>query len=180
MFLLNAYGKSETKKEKEEKIMDYDMIERVASLYIASKADKGTPKKYLSGMKGKERKKRVNEIERRQKETDPKKKFKPFKTDEGAKTRKSQYSKTEIAEKIRGKIEGRGKDAFIEAAASVSGVSKKILSEVYARGSAAWAGGHRPGATQQQWSIARVYSFLSGGKTQSTADRDLAEEAGLL
>ena len=58
------------------------MAIRIASIYLESKdKDKGLPKKYLSGLKGKDRKKRVNEIERRKKETNPKERFKPFKSD---------------------------------------------------------------------------------------------------
>jgi superfamily I DNA and/or RNA helicase len=37
---------------------------------------------------------------------------------------------------------------------------------------AAWKGGHRPGATQQQWAFARVNSMLTGGK----ADPDLQKQ----
>jgi len=45
---------------------------------------------------------------------------------------------------------------------------------VYRRGLAAWqSGGHRPGASQVSWGLARVASFLVGGKTARTADRDL-------
>jgi hypothetical protein len=42
---------------------------------------------------------------------------------------------------------------------------------------AAWKGGHRPGATPQQWALARVNSFLTGGKTRTTADADLWKKA---
>ncbi len=34
-------------------------------------------------------------------------------------------------------------------------------------------GGHRPGTTAVQWGHARVNSFISGGKTRTTADADL-------
>lgn len=157
------------------------MVERIAYLYMhASDKDKGLPKKYLSGTKGKERTKRVNEIERRKNESDPDERFKPFKSDEGHSTKKSKYSQTEIADKIREQMDGNEKDDFISAASRISGVSKKILEEVHERGAAAWATGHRPGASQVAWSRARVYSFLSGGKTSYTADKDLAEEAGIL
>lgn len=45
---------------------------------------------------------------------------------------------------------------------------------VYRRGLAAWqSGGHRPGASQISWGLARVASFLVGGKTARTADADL-------
>jgi len=47
------------------------------------------------------------------------------------------------------------------------------LKQVYNRGLAAWKTGHRPGANQQQWGYARVNSFITGGKTRTTADADL-------
>lgn len=48
---------------------------------------------------------------------------------------------------------------------------------VYRRGLAAWqSGGHRPGASQTSWGLARVASFLVGGRTARTADRDLFAE----
>ena len=57
-----------------------------------------------------------------------------------------------------------------------TGVPYKILKKVYDRGMAAWTGGHRPGIGQHQWAFARVNSFLTGGKTQKTADKDLWSE----
>ena len=42
---------------------------------------------------------------------------------------------------------------------------------------AAWRTGHRPGTTPQQWAFARVNSFLTGGKTRTTADKDLWAKA---
>ena len=42
---------------------------------------------------------------------------------------------------------------------------------------AAWKGGHRPGATQQQWAFARVNSFITKGSgTWGKADSDLAKK----
>jgi len=61
--------------------------------------------------------------------------------------------------------------------AAKSGISYAILKKVYDRGMAAWKGGHRPGATPQQWALARVNSFLTGGKTRTTADADLWKKA---
>jgi hypothetical protein len=58
-----------------------------------------------------------------------------------------------------------------------SGVPYGILKQVYDRGMAAWKGGHRPGTTPQQWAFARVNSFLTGGKTRTTADADLWKKA---
>lgn len=61
--------------------------------------------------------------------------------------------------------------------AEKSGVSLSIIKQVYRRGVAAWNSGHRPGTTPQQWGLARVNSFLTGGKTQKTADKDLWAKA---
>src|SRR5210317_602177 len=45
--------------------------------------------------------------------------------------------------------------------AEKSGMPYSILKKVYDRGMAAWRGGHRPGASQQQWAFARVNSFIT-------------------
>lgn len=43
----------------------------------------------------------------------------------------------------------------------VTGIPKKTLNTVYDRGLKAWkTGGSRPGATAQQWAIARVYKYI--------------------
>lgn len=57
--------------------------------------------------------------------------------------------------------------------AEKAGVGYAIVKKVYDRGVAAWRTGHRPGTTPTQWGLARVNSFLTGGKTRSTADKDL-------
>ena len=75
--------------------------------------------------------------------------------------------KEDIQEKIEGLVKKSEK----------SGVPYSILKQVYNRGMAAWKGGHRPGTTPQQWAFARVNSFLTGGKTRTTADADLWKKA---
>ena len=55
-------------------------------------------------------------------------------------------------------------------------VPTKTLRTVYNRGMAAWRTGHRPGASQQAWGLARVHSFVLKGKTYRTADKDLAKK----
>jgi hypothetical protein len=57
--------------------------------------------------------------------------------------------------------------------AEKSGISYGILKKVFDRGVAAWRTGHRPGTTPTQWGLARVNSFIVGGKTRKTADADL-------
>tara|TARA_R110000823_G_scaffold199066_1_gene330231 strand:+ start:60 stop:1817 length:1758 start_codon:yes stop_codon:yes gene_type:complete len=64
-------------------------------------------------------------------------------------------------------------DKSIEKKSKASGISASILKQVYKRGVAAWKTGHRPGTTPEQWGHARVNSFITGGKTRTTADADL-------
>ena len=122
----------------------------------------------------KEKEAREKEKERRRKLDKPV--YKPLPGDENVETKPSKYTRTKLAEKVREEMKKPGKDEFIRAASKVSGVSKKIIEQVYDRGLAAWAGSHRPGATAPQWAKARVYSFLTGGKTRQTADKDLWEK----
>ena len=61
--------------------------------------------------------------------------------------------------------------------AEKTGMPYSILKQVYNRGMAAWKGGHRPGATQQQWAFARVNSFVTKSSgTWGGADKDLAKK----
>jgi len=64
-------------------------------------------------------------------------------------------------------------DKSLEDKAQKSGIAVGILKQVYKRGVAAWRTGHRPGTTPEQWGHARVNSFITGGKTRTTADADL-------
>ncbi len=75
------------------------------------------------------------------------------------------------------------KRLYIESIAAVknkaekSGMPYSILKQVYDRGMAAWKGGHRPGATQVQWALARVNSFVTKSSgTWGGADSDLAKK----
>jgi hypothetical protein len=48
----------------------------------------------------------------------------------------------------------------------------QALAASFKKGLAAWkSGGHRPGATAQNWAVARVNSLVVGGKTAWTADK---------
>jgi shikimate kinase len=61
----------------------------------------------------------------------------------------------------------------IQNKAEKTGISYSILKKVFDRGVAAWKTGHRPGTTPSQWGFARINSFATGGKTRTTADKDL-------
>src|SRR6056300_934708 len=68
-------------------------------------------------------------------------------------------------------------DAGLKAKADKSGMPLGVLKKVYARGVAAWKGGHRPGTTPQQWGMARVNSFVTKSSgTWGKADADLAKQ----
>lgn len=93
--------------------------------------------------------------------------YRPFKTDQGATQRKPSSYTSRFHAKYPG-VTG------IPAIAKATGVSAGTLRKVYNRGLAAWRTGHRPGASQEAWGMARVYSFVLHGKTWRTADKDLA------
>ena len=67
--------------------------------------------------------------------------------------------------------------AAVKKKAEKSGMPYGVLKKVYDRGMAAWRGGHRPGATQVQWALARVNSFVTKSSgTWGGADKDLAKQ----
>ena len=81
---------------------------------------------------------------------------------------------------IRNEINEGSTEEFVESTeagirnkAEETGISYEILKQVFDRGLAAWKSSHRPGTTAVQWAYARINSFATGGKTQSTADADL-------
>lgn len=152
----------------------------------ATAARRKVPKKYVAGLSSDKAEKRKTEIRRRSKEphTDPKS-YRPFATDVDKRTGKpieteeSQYTK-EYRKKF-GPAESDAKDSValtksLKKKSEDSGISVGILRQVYNRGLAAWRTGHRPGASQHAWGMARVNSFILKGKTWSTADADLAKK----
>ena len=141
------------------------------------------PSKYVAGLKKSTAAKRAAEIRKRAKgEVKGKDKYKPLAGDKVAKTKPSQYTikagnvRKAILEKAT-TLKGPQDERFVSAVASVTGVPKSIIRQVYDKGLAAWAVGHRPGTTAAQWARARVYSFLTGGKTTRTADQTLYLQA---
>ena len=139
--------------------------------------------KYTRGLKKSTADKRKAQIRKRVKrKVREKELYKPLAGDKKAKTKPSQYTlklsdlRKEISEEA-GKMKGKQSERFLKATAKITGVPKRILEQVYNRGLKAWSVGHRPGATQTQWARARIYSFLSGGKTTTTGDADLYKEA---
>jgi hypothetical protein len=128
------------------------------------------PKRYFSGLSEAKKTLRKKELSKRAKLSwKTAKAYLPFKTDKGIKTRKSKY----VLEWKK-----RFPDVkSIEGASKVTGVPESFIKESYNRGVAAWRTGHRPGATKEQWGIARYRSMLLCGKTHYTTDSDLVRDA---
>lgn len=146
---------------------------------------------YLKGSP--QKRKRTKEIEARaKKDTDDPSAYRPFATDKDPKTGepiKTKTSKwTKKFEKMFGEVEESFEPSvkdvlreFIEEVmllnekkgdtvtkalknkAKKSGAPMSALRAIYNKGLAAWRTGHRPGASQHAWAMARVNSVLAGG-----------------
>ena len=147
------------------------------------------PAKYHAGLKKSTKAKRDAHFKKYAgKPDDQKTAYKPAPGDARAETKPSKHTqkyKAMYGEDMNAAFEAFITEEYIEEKAldglkkkaEKSGISYGILKKVYDRGMAAWKSGHRPGATPQQWAYARVNSFLTGGKTRTTADADLWKQA---
>lgn len=72
---------------------------------------------------------------------------------------------------------GSSTEVALKNKAKKTGMPLGILRQVYKRGVAAWKTGHIPGTTPQQWGMARVNSFATGGKTTTMSDKALYQQA---
>lgn len=68
-----------------------------------------------------------------------------------------------ICEAILDEKKGDNVTTALKNKAEKSGAPVSALRAIYNKGLAAWRTGHQPGATQQQWAMARVNSVLAGG-----------------
>lgn len=128
------------------------------------------PKRYFTGLSETKRRLRKRELTQRSKLSwKSEKAYRPFKTDMGVQTRKSKYS---LDWKRR-----FPNVKSIEESSKVTGVPISLIKKSYNRGVAAWRTGHRPGASKEQWGIARYRSMLLCGKTHYTTDSDLVQQA---
>jgi hypothetical protein len=142
---------------------------------------------YLKGSKNK--KEREKEIDARTKE-DPEnaETYRSFKTDKDPKTGEPIETQTSKWTKKFNKMYGESVDSFetllremtreflllekkrknnvtksLKNKAEKTGAPMSALRAIYNKGLAAWRTGHRPGASQHQWAMARVNSVLAGG-----------------
>lgn len=108
------------------------------------------PERYFTGLSPMWRKRRETELLKRRRVTNPKLGPSNFKS----KLKKSKW--TQQFHKVYPNLK------FNKGAISKrTGISRANLDTVYDRGLKAWkTGGSRPGATAQQWAIARLYKFV--------------------
>lgn len=106
-----------------------------------------------------------------------KKKSKKSKKSKSKKS-KSKKDKSQKISRYTKEWNKKYKTTSLKDKSKISGVPLSILKKVYNKGLAAWRGSaHRPGATQHQWGVSRVNSFLTCGKTWYFPDHKLAKEA---
>jgi len=135
-----------------------------------------TPKsnpEYFKGLSKKDKEERERVIKRRSKmDSDDPRAYKGFATDKGEKTKPSKWNakfkkmygemtedqRKAVHEKLSAKIKKALKNK-----AKKANAPQGALTTVYNKGLAAWRTGHRPGASQHAWAMARVNSFLAGG-----------------
>jgi hypothetical protein len=132
------------------------------------------PKKYYKGLSKKEKEARAKQFKKgSESKDDDAKAYKKAPGDKDAKTKPSKHTKKyekmfgeeiEIVEVFNKGVRKKAKE---------TGIPYSILNQVFKRGKAAWKTGHRPGTTPDQWGYARINSFATGGKTRTTADKDL-------
>ena len=142
---------------------------------------KGTqPKKYYKKLDKDTKKKRADFFKKKSgsyKKSDDNDDYKAAPGDKKAKTKTSIHTKKFKQMYGEGLLDLEEKIKGIENKAKKTGMPYGILKKVYDRGMAAWKGGHRPGATQQQWAFARVNSFVTKSSgTWGGADKDLAKK----
>ena len=123
------------------------------------------PARYYKGLSREEKKERKKEFLKREGTSN----YEPLKTDIKAQA-KGQVKSSGYTQKFHRLFPDVHTKKDIQ---NLSGISVKILDEVYDRGLKAWQTGHRPGASQHAWAWARVYSFLLKGCTYYGPDSDL-------
>ena len=116
---------------------------------------RNVPKRYLSGLEGKEREQQIKSIF--EGTTRPKTSFV---------TRKSSYTTKFNA--IYGKqLESMEGKRNLKNISIVTKIPLKALEAIFKKGKAAYYnGGSRPNQTPESWAYARVYSYIMGGNTR--------------
>jgi len=167
------------------RILINEIIETHHGEQLDEKKSKINPA-YLKGSP--EKRKREKEIEARsKKDADDSTAYRPFATDKDPKTGKPIKTKQSKWNKRFKDMFGEGEEIDLDVLkdfiteillqekkgdnvtkalknkAEKSGAPVSALRAIYNKGLAAWRTGHRPGASQHAWAMARVNSVLAGG-----------------
>lgn len=128
---------------------------------------KKLPKKYVSNLKGKEKKAQVKAIMEKTSKPRPK---------TSAPTRKSTWTvkfNKEYGEKLDKMKGGRNKRNI----AKVTGIPFKAIDEVFRKGEGAYkSSGSRPNQTSQSWAYGRLYGYIMGNSKVRKADAEITEK----
>jgi len=151
------------------------MFEDIFEEIIKIAKELSGPDKYFEGLSAETKKERSEQFERGEKmrSDDPAAYLKSYAGDEDVETEQSQHTKAYEKKYGAKKKKSPAYRKALQNKSEESGISYGTLKKVYNRGLAAWRTGHRPGATQHQWAMARVNSYITKGKTYHTADKDL-------
>lgn len=149
---------------------------KLKDILIGEAADQESNPTYFKGLSKKDKEERERVIKRRSKmDSDDPDAYKGFRSDKGVKTKPSKYNAK--FKKMFGELSEEKKQIFMkELSAKIKKSLKKkakkanapmgALTKIYNKGLAAWRTGHRPGANQHAWAMARVNSVLTGGKAR--------------
>jgi len=145
--------------------------------YVTNKKGNPIPEKYLKGSTDREeRKKELEKNLKAHQKGESKFSDKDWATDFDESGERIETVPSKYTEAFHKKYNPSSLDKAIKNKAKECGVPLTIARAVVKRGQAAWASGHRPGTTPEQWGLARLNSFCVGGKTTKTADRDLFDK----
>ena len=136
------------------------------------------PKKYYKGLSKATKEKRAKQFRKGVKDDSPSA-YKPAPGDKDAKTKPSEYTK-KFKDMFGEEVYEEQEDLMMEigdkAEKALKNKAKKAnaplgaLKAIYRKGLAAWKTGHRPGASQHAWAMARVNSVLTGGGARKVDD----------
>ena len=141
---------------------------KLKDILIGEAADQESNPTYFKGLSKKDKEERERVIKRRSKmDSDDPDAYKGFRSDKGVKTKPSKYNAK--FKKMFGELSEEQKQVFKEKLSakirkSLKKKAKKAnapmgaLTKIYNKGLAAWRTGHRPGANQHAWAMARVKS----------------------
>ena len=151
-------------------LTDVEKIDEGAEDPDIGDQDGKQPKQYYKGLKKTTKKNRSSHFNKnKDKDDDDPSAYKSAPGDSKVDTKPSKHTL-----KFK-QMYGESSDTALKNKAEKSGMPIDILKQVYNRGLAAYKTGHRPGATQGQWAMARVNSFITKSSgTWGKADADLA------